>query len=338
MAEKIKHKKEREKIYMKKLLALTLVFVMLFTLVACGNNETPNDNAGETTEAPVNTDSNIIAPEAGEDTLPFLFWNIFKGLKEEAPLMGTEELAYSILNSEAGRVCIQMGMAMPVEPGFLQGFDNAEITGFKSGAVFAPGMMGAPFIGYVFELEEGADVKAFMKTLEDNSNLSWNVCTTADMKAVGAIDNTVFFIMCAKEVPAALSGEIVIIEPTIENAPKGEALWNEFKTAMGQGAAGAEDVSYRISMGAAFTYGDAVVALADAETLEGFSGSIFQPEDSYSFKAEGNDFVGYVFTLERGVDIASWLDYCTSMINDGTQFVAGAYDTTILVLINTDAE
>ncbi len=328
---------------MKKLLALTLVFVMLFTLVACGNNENPNTTEPpvvnpDVTDAPDSTDASVIAPEVGEDTLPFLFWDLFKSLKEEAPMMSALDIATSIVNSQAGRVCITMGGAMPVEAGYLNGFGNAEITGFKEGASFVPGMMGVPFIGYIFELEEGADVASFMKTLMDNGDLVWNVCTAADVKAAGAYENTVFFIMCAKDVPPALSGEAVIIEPSVENAPNGEALFNEFKAIMESSPNGAEDVCYQLTMGAAFTYGDGVVTAATDETLEGFSGSIFQSEDSYKIKAEGSDFVGYVFSFEMGIDVANWISYATSMIEEGTQFICGAYNTTVIILINTDAE
>ncbi len=92
----------------------------------------------------------------------------------------------------------EMGMfgSMEVEPGYLTGFDNAEITGFKSGAVFMPMIGTHPFIGYVFELEDGADTSAFISNLKSNANLRWNICTSADEMVSGSVGNKVFFIMC----------------------------------------------------------------------------------------------------------------------------------------------
>ena len=87
------------------------------------------------------------------------------------------------------------GGAMAVEPGYLTGFDNAEITGFKEGAMFAPMIGTIPFIGYVFTLEDGADVSAFISTLKSSANLRWNICTSADEMITGSVGNKVFFVM-----------------------------------------------------------------------------------------------------------------------------------------------
>lgn len=92
-----------------------------------------------------------------------------------------------------------MGGAMEVEPGLLQGFDNAEIKGFKEGAVFMPMIGTIPFIGYVFTLENGTDASSFISNLKANANLRWNICTTADEMVAGSVGNKVFFVMCPTE-------------------------------------------------------------------------------------------------------------------------------------------
>ena len=92
---------------------------------------------------------------------------------------------------------------MPIEDVYLSGFDNYEVTGFKSGAMFGPMMGSVAFIGYVFELEEGADVEGFMTALTENCNPRWNVCVEADQTVVGAYNNMVFFLMC----PISAQGE-----------------------------------------------------------------------------------------------------------------------------------
>ena len=94
------------------------------------------------------------------------------------------------------------GGAMSVEEGLLSGFDNAEITGFKSGAMFAPMIGSIAFVGYVFELPEGADTAAFISNLKKNANLRWNICVEAEEMVTGSAGNKVFFVMC----PTSLEG------------------------------------------------------------------------------------------------------------------------------------
>ena len=48
-----------------------------------------------------------------------------------------------------------MAGSAEIMPGLLAGFNNYEVTGFKSGAMFGPMMGSTAFIGYIFELEEG---------------------------------------------------------------------------------------------------------------------------------------------------------------------------------------
>lgn len=88
-----------------------------------------------------------------------------------------------------------MGGAIEIEPGFLSGFDNYEVTGFSKGAMFAPMMGTIPFVGYIFTLPADADVDGFMNSLKENANLRWNICTAADEMTVTNVGNTVFFLM-----------------------------------------------------------------------------------------------------------------------------------------------
>ncbi len=150
---------------MKKLVAVLLIAVMVMALAACGGG-----NAGT----------------VGETLL-----EDFKGNPE-----GTaQEIADRLLGND---VIEFAGATMPVEPGLLTGFDNAEITGFEEGVMFAPMMGTIPFVGYIFTLEDGADVDAFKQTLEANANLRWNICTEAEELTVDSEGNTVFFLMSPK--------------------------------------------------------------------------------------------------------------------------------------------
>ena len=92
-----------------------------------------------------------------------------------------------------------MAGAMEVEPGLLSGFDNYEVTGFKSGATFGPMIGSIAFIGYVFELEDGVSASDFIANLRSNANLRWNICVEAEEMVTGSSGNKVFFVMCPKE-------------------------------------------------------------------------------------------------------------------------------------------
>ena len=153
---------------MKKFVSLFLAAVMALSMVACGNS-------GEEANEPETVGEVLLAD--------------FKANAEG----NAQEIVDGIMQNE---ILPFETAKMPVEPGLLTGFDNAEITGFKEGVMFAPMMGTIPFVGYVFVLEEGADVDAFTKTLEDNANLRWNICTEAEELVVEAEGNTVFFVLC----------------------------------------------------------------------------------------------------------------------------------------------
>ncbi len=132
-------------------------------------------------------------PDATPEAAKTLGNTLLADFKAKAASMGTEELANALLQNPAIQF---MGGAMPVEEGLLSGFDNAEIKGFKSGAVFMPMIGSIPFIGYVFELENAADVSGFISNLKKNANRRWNICVEAEEMVTGSVGNKVFFVMC----------------------------------------------------------------------------------------------------------------------------------------------
>lgn len=160
---------------MKKAIALLLATIMVLGTVAC-------ENKGET------------KVEKEPETVGEFLLADFKDEIDEADET-LQEIAEEICDND---ILPFEPVIMPVEPGLLMGFDNAEITGFKEGITFAPMVSTMPFLGYIFELEDGADVEAFKKILEDNANLRWNICTEADELVVDSEGNMVFFLMCPK--------------------------------------------------------------------------------------------------------------------------------------------
>lgn len=164
---------------MKRFLCFLLAAIMLLAMTACGSNESSNANKAEADPEPTTVGT-------------FLRKDFKDQLAENADLTA-QELADALLTNE--NIAFE-GATMPVEPGLLTGFDNAEITGFSEGVMFAPMIGTIPFVGYVFVLEDGTDVDAFVKTLEENANPRWNICTEAEETVTGSVDNKVFFVMC----------------------------------------------------------------------------------------------------------------------------------------------
>ena len=153
------------RISMKKLIAIALVLVMTFAVTACGGSD--------------------------PDTVGTSLLNDFKA----NPAGSAQEIADRVITNDV----IQFpAVTMPVEPGLLAGFDNAEITGFEEGVMFSPMMGTIPFIGYVFTLADDADVEGFKQNLETNANLRWNICTEAEEMHTAVVGNKVFFVMCPK--------------------------------------------------------------------------------------------------------------------------------------------
>lgn len=167
------------------------------TTVANGEvtTEATTEATEATTEAPAEDKVAVIEPNVDANTLGGKLWNAFLTTKTEKPETSAEELANLLVTNEA---ILFMGGAIPLEANqeFFNGFDEYKITGYESGACYMPMIGSIPFIGYVFELADGADVDAFVKNLNDNANPRWNICVTADQTVVGAYENTVFFLMC----------------------------------------------------------------------------------------------------------------------------------------------
>ena len=151
---------------MKKFITLVLCAAMVLSLVACGSKKEEN-----------------LTPA---NTLKAEFVELAKG--GESALQIAEKLVTNEIIPFAGG-------AMEIEPGLLAGFDNYEVKGFKSGAVFMPMIGSIAFVGYVFELEAGADAAAFVNELTTNANPRWNICVEAEETVTATEGNMVFFCM-----------------------------------------------------------------------------------------------------------------------------------------------
>lgn len=190
---------------MKKLLLSVLALTLAFSITACGKDDAPDPSIQQsvpsepiTTEAPAETEAPVEAePNQGEatgETVGSTLLGVFNDLMaDEAAGHDAITLADKLVTHES---ILFSGGAMEIEAGFLQGFDNYEVTGFEQGAMFAPMIGSIPFVGYVFTLPADADVDAFVTGLKDNANLRWQICVEAEEMICEANGNTVFFLMC----------------------------------------------------------------------------------------------------------------------------------------------
>lgn len=176
---------------MKKTVTWLLAMILILSLSACAKGKDEGGQNPEETGL-----AGFTVPQEG--TAGKLLLDDFASRMDEDPSQSALALAEGILGNE--NILFQ-GMAMEVEPGFLAGFDE-EVTGFKEGATFAPYIGTIPFAGYIFVLEEGADVKAFSENLKEHANPRWNICTEAEQTVIDYYGNTVFFLMC----PESLKG------------------------------------------------------------------------------------------------------------------------------------
>lgn len=155
-----------------------LAGLMVFNLAGCGSTTDTGKGGEETFE--------ILT----EGTVGEILLSVFKNKNAEDSQAIVDYIVENHLPF--------MGANMPVEPGLLSGFDNYEVKDFEKGIMFGPAMGTIPFVGYIFELAEGADVEAFKTGLKDNANLRWNICTEAEELTVDHVGNKVFFLMSPK--------------------------------------------------------------------------------------------------------------------------------------------
>ncbi|MBE6662659.1 MAG: hypothetical protein E7606_05180 [Ruminococcaceae bacterium] len=333
---------------MKKLIALALSALMLLSLVACGN--TPAETTPEVTEPEVTTPEapetpevpadNVIAPTVEDGTWGAAFWADFQSIVAANKGENSEVLANALLAAESGAVLMPMGgaMVMPFEPGFLQGFTQ-EVTGFKNCALIMANAPLYPFVAYVFEMEAGADVKAFVKSLNDTYDLRWQICVEAEMATIGAIDNYVLAVLSPVEAPVVEGGNTDTITPAFAEGSKAEALWNEFVSYMENfgSMSLAADVVDALSMGAAIGNVEPETEALDLMvTIDGFKYEIEGHNNAALLKA--GEMSIYVFQIDAGMMPDSWGDWnLGSNIPEGTEAVWGAYGETLILMINTEA-
>lgn len=330
---------------MKKLIAIALSVLMVLSFAACG--QTPEDttkapettlapetNAPETeapeTEAPAVND-NVILPTVTEGSWGAAFWADFEAAVA-ANKGATADVVAGTLQMSASGAAMGMAMVMPMEAGFFQGF-SADVTGFKSAAAIAP-MMSSALMVYVFELDAGANVREFVKHLNDNADPAWMVCMTAETTTIGAIDNYVLVAYAPTNMPGGPT-EAVIVEPTVEAGSKEETLWNDFLGYMDVNGSFALATDVTDYLAGNEVFGENMPTteiLGEVIEIAGLKYTIDGHNNAAALKANG--LAVYVIQIDPGMD--AWADYYIGG-NVAEGMAWGAYGYTFILMVATEA-
>ncbi|MBR6558142.1 MAG: hypothetical protein IKT70_03935 [Clostridia bacterium] len=323
----------------KKIIALLLVMILgASALISCGatTTNTPDDTTASTDTPATEDKANIVTPDIVSGSYGETFWNLFTKTLSEKPDATLEEIANTLITGD--HIPFMAG-ASPVEAGYLGGFTN-EITGFKSAYTFGPMVMGVPFVGYVFELESVDNVKDFTKTLEDNADPRWNVCTEADHTLIGAVENTVFFLMC----PASVD-----LDGGEEGGEMGEVIWPDVSEGAGamlfdafvgyienNPAIGIDELATLLITHESIQFMGGAMPV-EAGYLAGFTADISGFESAYSFAPMISTipFVGYLFQIAEDGDVNAFIDTIEPLANPSWNVCTTADQTVIGAVGNT---
>ena len=346
---------------MKKFFAVVLSVSMVFGMMACGKKEDKKDDAAgnkvteenvtpgtENPENGGNKEENktaVIKPAFEAGSAGEKFWNAFVAEMEKNPEAAPVDVANVLVTNP---VIQFMAGAVEVEPGYLAGFSE-EIKDFEKAAMYAPMMGSIAFVGYIFDLAEGADVNAFVANLTSKADPRWNICVAADYTQVGAYGNTVYFLMYpsdmdnASEVGGEDMEEASIIWPDVAENSWGEKLWEAFETTMNDNPSStAVDAAFMLSMhesipfmaGSSEIMPGLLTGFDNNEITEFKSGAMFGP------MMGSIAFTGYVFELEEGADVNAFMNDLTAKCNpawnvcvEADQTVVGAYNNMVFFLM-----
>lgn len=192
---------------MKKIIAITLVLIMLLSAVSCTQININNNNNGESTTTTTTTTNDNNTDETPDDEgeegeegdvvadLSSALAETFAATLQANPEATVEEIINAICADTAIPYSV---VSAPIEQGteFFFGFGNYTITGFESGALCMPMIGSIAFITYVFELPADADAEAFAEQLKSNFDYRWVICDVAADPVVKVVDNMVFFASC----------------------------------------------------------------------------------------------------------------------------------------------
>ena len=186
---------------MKKIIALILAGLMLLSFVACAGTNTNDEQTTDANTTDVVTDAAPSKEELAKNaSIEAVAKAVMDKYVEYAGMRQTYD-EYMAELEEADQIpfeefiSYQISVA-PVEADteYMMGFDTMP-TGYSEAYCYQPMMMGQAFIGYIFRVAEGTDMDAFKKSLTDNCNPRWNICTMANTTICENYGELVYFTM-----------------------------------------------------------------------------------------------------------------------------------------------
>jgi hypothetical protein len=197
------------------------------------------------------------------------------------------------------------------------------------------GMMGVAFVGYVFDLADGADTAAYMNMLNFNKEPRWNGCTIADMTVIDAIGNTVFMVMCPIPAPYAISGIPEIKAPETVSGSLEEKVWNKYVEVLTENYELSAAEVCALLAAELGTDAEVVDYGYDGVPADNFQFEIYDYMSAASFNADDNKVV-YVINNYDGLDMMSWADYYFVM-GGKYETVFGSFNASIIAIVDTSA-
>jgi len=291
---------------MKRIIVLILALtLMLAAFASCGKTPEETTSPTETgaTTAPTGTGSTT-APtgteattEAGEPAVEPTqnpedeIIDAFVKAVQNNPAITAEELANELI-----KVRYLKNFEVMKAEYYYPGFDYSFTPAAKEAYCIIDNYSPRSNLAYVFELEDGADSEAFVKSLEENVEMNWNYNDNpADKGAHVVIGNFVFFMVYNDTLGDVDDAPVAKKERDIVDIFR--AYLSEHPTATALEIA--NYINAHQHVGQLYTQTVEEGRLTGISTyLEGFSdGAIFSPMMMPS------TFIGYVFKVAEGGDI-----------------------------------
>lgn len=270
---------------MKKILALLLTLTFgVFALTACGDNTPNNDNN-------INNADNL------SNRLAALFVDTVAA----NPDASGEEIAEMLIASDllADRDLSTYNM---IDTEFMVGFDGEFAPAPFEKATYMQTYGNDVFLGYVYELSDGADTEGFMNYLLQHADNAWNGVAAADQTAAAHSENLVFFVMLSEDMP--------------EQTDYNQQLVDRFATYMSE-ESDTEALSIAEHICAIENFPiDLSAAPVEAGYLAGLDEfTQFTDGAAFSPMIGSIPFMGYVFMLDADVDADSVVETIKSQAN-----------------------
>ena len=217
---------------MKKMIALLLACLMVFTMMACASTkDEPTDGEGVAAELPEAGGDMEQMPETGqpagdtvEEEQPAVEEPPVDELPVEEPVVepaeepvvsepdGTETPAGETADSSALQTILDT-LLLDLDAEFIPYYSSYEVpqadapyvvgyeqmdTNFEAALGYGPMMGSTAFIMVLFELPEDVDAEAYAKSLSENAVLNKWICVSADYADGLANGQYVMFLMAAE--------------------------------------------------------------------------------------------------------------------------------------------